>query len=189
MSAHWISQGSRGKPCSMKFISHHEVDPESGCWNWMRGVNKFGYGILGGHWGKMTGRSILAHRIAWEDRNEIAIPDRWTIDHLCKNRKCVNPDHLEPVPHRINIQRGSRTKLRDYDVQSIIRHAAEGQSATAIAKSHGITTSQVHKIVCGAAWPNIGSSYRNRATLLHDRKKPRNNICDVLIPYGPGEAL
>lgn len=75
------------------------------CWVWSgRDNGRFGYGVFLVFYG---GKRIvnLAHRFAYL----LAvgrIPDDFDIDHLCRNRKCVNPAHLEPVTARVNILRG-----------------------------------------------------------------------------------
>jgi hypothetical protein len=59
----------------------------AGCLVWTQRIDPNGYGRLGGKW---------AHRAVYE--HEVGpIPDRHEIDHLCRNRPCVNPSHLEPV--------------------------------------------------------------------------------------------
>lgn len=71
---------------------------ESGdCWLWT------GTGRRYGHF-KIGGRDWLAHRFSYEDMVG-PIPDGLTIDHLCTNKKCVNPDHLDPVPQVVNAHR------------------------------------------------------------------------------------
>lgn len=50
-------------------------------------------------------RSVLAHRVAYE-LSIGPIPEGTEIDHLCRNRACCNPAHLEAVPHRVNVLRG-----------------------------------------------------------------------------------
>ena len=72
---------------------------ESGCIEFDV-VSRKGYGSLWFH-----GRSYRAHRVAWELENG-PIPDGLVIDHLCRNRACVNADHLEVVSPGENTLRG-----------------------------------------------------------------------------------
>lgn len=72
----------------------------TGCWVWRRGLNDSGYG-----WIKSGGRTRRAHRVAYE-LVKGPIPDGLEIDHLCRVRACINPDHLEAVTHRENQLRG-----------------------------------------------------------------------------------
>ena len=73
------------------------------CWEWI-GTTHLGYGVtsvvIDGRW-----RNRKAHRVAWQQtRGEI--PAGLVLDHLCRNTRCVNPDHLEPVTLVENIRRG-----------------------------------------------------------------------------------
>lgn len=80
-----------------------KVDRTTGdaCWPWTARLDRDGYGTL-----KMpTGRSIRAHRFAYELLVG-PIPEGLVIDHLCRNRRCVNPAHLEPVTAEENWRRG-----------------------------------------------------------------------------------
>lgn len=73
---------------------------ENGCWDWVSNRSGAGYGMT---W--EGGRTVYAHRLLYE-RHKGPIPAGLQIDHLCRNRSCVNPDHLEAVPCKENIRRG-----------------------------------------------------------------------------------
>lgn len=74
------------------------------CWEWIGTKGRTGYGQVHGGNGK---RGLLAaHRVAYEAFVG-PIPRGLVIDHLCRNRGCVNPEHLEPVTQRVNIRRGN----------------------------------------------------------------------------------
>jgi HNH endonuclease len=70
------------------------------CWIWLGAPNEGGYGTF---WHEDKKR--FAHRFSYE-LFIAPIPDELVIDHLCRNRICVNPDHLEPVTDRVNVLRG-----------------------------------------------------------------------------------
>ena len=77
------------------------------CWISNRSEHTNGYTKLG-----VDGKTLLTHRVAYEEwRGEI--PDGLVIDHLCRNRKCCNPDHLEPVTHQVNLLRGETLTARE----------------------------------------------------------------------------
>ena len=71
------------------------------CWLWLAGKGSHGYG-------QMPNQG-LAHRIAYEDKRG-PIPDGLVIDHLCQNRLCCNPAHMEPVTRAENSRRGEKNR-------------------------------------------------------------------------------
>lgn len=82
----------------------HVVDAPKGCWNFVGKVNYKGYGQI--HFGAGRSGAKFAHRVYYE-RAKGPIPEGLQLDHLCRNRQCVNPDHLEPVTLKQNQERGS----------------------------------------------------------------------------------
>lgn len=86
-------------PDSSRFESKYEIDG-SGCFVWQAGVSTQGYGKF-----KVGGKTALAHRWNYQ-RVKGEIPKGMVLDHLCRNRRCVNPEHLEVVDTRENVLRG-----------------------------------------------------------------------------------
>lgn len=87
------------KTVEERFNEKYVVQPD-GCWRWTAYIGTTGYAEMG-----VDYRKCKAHRVAYE-LFVGPIPDGLVLDHLCRNRWCVNPDHLEPVTHRENLLRG-----------------------------------------------------------------------------------
>ena len=85
-------------------LARYEVAP-SGCWLWTGSIRDDGYGVTG-----IMGQPRLAHRLVYElERGDI--PRGMVLDHLCRVRRCVNPDHLEVVTIAENTRRGTGAEL------------------------------------------------------------------------------
>lgn len=82
----------RGHNTFRDFNSLYEIDPVTGCWNWV-GTKPMasGHGRVG-----LSGRHQLAHRVSYTRRHGDLDPDL-VLHHKCLNPSCVNPDHLEPM--------------------------------------------------------------------------------------------
>jgi hypothetical protein len=101
-----MPRGRKPQPPLPRFMAKIQIDEESGCWNWTGHVNYAGYGFF-----RTDGQTRgPAHRRGWELLRGPLSPDQH-LDHLCRNRRCVNPSHLEPVSCGENVRRGIRGAL------------------------------------------------------------------------------
>lgn len=82
------------------------VDADADCWIWTGTLDRDGYGQF-----NLNGRKVRAHRGAFEALVGL-VPPGLVLDHLCRVRACVNPDHLEPVTNAENIRRGFKALAR-----------------------------------------------------------------------------
>lgn len=80
-----------------------KVDIAFGCWEWRATHNRHGYGMFSLNVGGRT-KSYYAHRLMMM---LLGYDPGESVDHLCRNRGCVNPAHLESVPLAVNKQRGN----------------------------------------------------------------------------------
>lgn len=96
-------------------ISFH--GQSNGCWEWVGHVNPHGYGMAST--GKFT--NSPAHRVIYTAFRGL-IPAGLDLDHLCRNRCCVNPSHLEPVTRRENVMRGQNVRVLAHHAGTCIRH-------------------------------------------------------------------
>jgi len=80
-----------------RFMARVTITPT--CWLWTGATDKFGYGRVG-----VARKIVLTHRYSYE-MHRGPIPVGLVLDHLCRTPRCVNPDHLEPVTLRENIER------------------------------------------------------------------------------------
>lgn len=129
---HYRRWYDNGDPCKTqvvhgddetRFVAYlGERDPDSGCIPWMGYRNDDGYGVARWH-----GRYVGAHRVAYE-REYGPIPPALQIDHLCRRRDCVNGEHLEAVPQRVNIARGEVGRHNREKTHCPYGHPLDGKS-------------------------------------------------------------
>lgn len=95
----------RGAP-EARFWAYTRAIPD-GCWEWQGSLDQEGYARF------QVGQKIVkAYRWSYEQFVG-PVPDGQVLDHLCRNRACVRPDHLEPVENRENILRGVGVTARN----------------------------------------------------------------------------
>lgn len=83
-------------PILSAFEAKYTPEPNTGCWLWIGALTETGYGRFRGTTAQRAAHLLLKGEIS----------DGFTVDHLCRVRSCVNPSHLEAVPHRVNLRRG-----------------------------------------------------------------------------------
>lgn len=114
------------EPLKYKITSRIEVQDlgySTPCWISNRSPQPNGYTKIG-----INNRTMLTHRVAYEAWHG-PIPAGLVIDHLCRNRKCCNPDHLEPVTTRENLLRGETlTASEAMQTHCIHGHALAGEN-------------------------------------------------------------
>jgi hypothetical protein len=116
----WLHPERRDETDAGRFQRH--IRQAGDCHLWTGYLNSDGYGRF-----RAGGRMLSAHRFAYESAKG-PVPDGYEIDHLCRTRHCVNPEHMEAVPHPENMRRGLRGELTThckqghaYDVANTIR--------------------------------------------------------------------
>lgn len=108
-----------------RFFSKIEINESTGCWEWKAFIHK-GYARL-----NVGGKIVEAHR--WIYELLIGIPAGLQLDHLCRVRHCVNPDHLEPVTSHENTMRGeSIVAKRASQTRCIRGHLLSGNNVSIV---------------------------------------------------------
>lgn len=126
----------------------HRIDTETGCWVWLGYVSKrTGYSGMMQH----NGRPEIAHR-AYYKKYRAEIPDGYELDHICRNRRCVNPDHLEPVPSVKNVRRQPVVKLTEALADRARQMVRDGATRKDVAAQLGVSRSLVSMIASGKRW-------------------------------------
>ena len=120
------------------------------CILWHKAIKSNGYGVI---W--VNGRLEHAHRFSYELVNG-PVPRGLELDHRCRNRACINPDHLEPVARAVNAQRGRRARLASEQVQEARRQfAAGGVRISELAMRYGVDWATMQSALQRRSWINV----------------------------------
>jgi len=115
-NSHWAQMKRQGKlspiythqTAEERFRSKFIIDDESGCWVWqLHGTGKAAVGMGEGGYARFSfnNKNWAAHRFSYELHRGVVLNSEDTLDHLCRNTLCVNPEHLEKVTREENTER------------------------------------------------------------------------------------
>lgn len=126
-------------------------DGPDACWEWTGKKLRGGYGCK-----QFASRTVLAHRWVFQLFNGW-LPEEAVLDHLCRNRGCVNPRHLEATTAAENCRRGRGTKLtasQVAEIKQLLATAKQGDRKR-IADRFGVSVGLITDIRYGRAWRYI----------------------------------
>jgi len=164
-----------GKPCYYVRFHHRRSSPveyvkkdmgyKTPCWIWERAIDKnTGYGCV-----TDDDREMRSAHVVYYQREHGPIPEGKHLDHLCRVKRCVRPDHLEPVTQQVNVQRGIRAKLDPEAVQRLRDLRVDGYLYRELSELFGIGTATAQNAAKGASWDNVAGPL---APLM---RKPRSS--------------
>lgn len=127
------------------------VDDQTGCWNYNMGCFSDGYGAYSLYLGEKRYKTVRAHSYYYE-KHKGKIKEGFILDHLCRNKICCNPDHLEEVVPATNVRRGFATKLTDNKVSNIRKMYSVGVNQIVLAGIFGVNQSEISRVINHKRW-------------------------------------
>ena len=129
-----------------------KVNKTSECWLWTGCCVKNGYGYF-----RVEGKMMYAHRVSWLLADN-TIPDGLIVRHKCRNKNCVNPEHLETGTQKQNCDDRRRDgtvycKLTEEQVRQIRARSTENQRL--LGEEFGVSTRNISKIILRKSWTHL----------------------------------
>ncbi len=156
-----------------------KINPENNCWEWLVELNHGGYAVLVDpkiHKRKRVRGHRLVYNLAKGD-----VPEGLVLDHLCRNRKCVNPEHLEIVTHKENTLRGNGPTARFSGRSHCVNgHAFSGENLLMLKDSK--TGTLVRGCATCIKERRVKRSIRERKTKEAGNGTTFKSICRAALP-------
>ena len=144
----FINGHNNGSPAAVPYPRRVQFRPlmaglATPCWRPLQKPERNGYVRV-----TDQGCSRYAHILMWEDVNG-PVPDGLELDHLCRNRWCIAPGHLEPVTRATNVQRGATSRLTPEAVAAI---RSSDERLRVLAERYGVAITTVWQARHGLTW-------------------------------------
>jgi hypothetical protein len=143
----------------------------SPCWLWVGRLDSDGYGWLPGRHGARSIAGPLAHRFAYVVMRGQPLLPRMVIDHLCRQRSCVNPAHLRAVTNRENVVEAPGS-LSPSAANALKTHCQQGHEFT---EENTKRTKAGHRVcrTCEREYQKAYQRRRRQLKLVPSRAKPK----------------
>jgi len=148
-----------------KIKKYSVLEKRTGCWLWVKSVNRFNYGQM-----SYKNKTTLSHRVSYCESNQLELSsiEGLSVLHKCNNPSCVNPDHLYIGNQKENMkdmvisknslfgEKNKSAKLSKEKVLNIIEeYSTKTKTQKEISEKHGVSPSTVGSIVSGRTWSHV----------------------------------
>lgn len=147
-----MSKYMRGTPIDR--LMDKVVKEDNGCWIWCGGKNPAGYGRI-----NVGGKAVLAHRWIYQHLISGELPRNVDVDHICRNKGCVNPDHLRAASRSENQMNTEKHKDNTSGYKGVDFHRRTGKWRARVGAKHlGLfnTPEEAYKAYCETASAKYG---------------------------------